>query len=146
MESYNHYNELLQSEVFMGRIVLAFVMIVIIGVLILCLKYKLKNMATATVITGAAMILICCIFLIYPYQKDIDDNAYTVYTGEFCVTDRYTDKGGVYIMIKYPDQKKNVRYQLLCSDPFSDDETEYEGTLVYSERSKCIVDIILPES
>ncbi len=144
MENYNHYNELLQGEVFMGKIVLMFVIIVIIGVLILCIKYKLKNMSIVTMITGAAMILICCIFLIYPYQKDIDDNAYTVYTGEFYVVDSYTDKGGRYVRIKYPNQKENVRYQLLCNDSFSEDETEYEGTIVYSTRSKCIVDIILP--
>lgn len=142
MEKYDYYNELLEFPLLMGKIALWF-LIIIIGSLILCLKYKMKDMAIVTVTVFTALIIICCVFLIYPYQKDIEENAYTFYTGEFYVVRSYFSNGNR-VEIKYPDRDKSVIYRVFCDDSFIYSETQYEGTLVYSTRSKCVVDIILP--
>ena len=143
MENYEQYNELLQRPLLLWRGFLVAEVIIFLGLLIFCLKYKIKNGPILMVIIGFILALTIYLFLILPFQKDIEENAYTTYTGEFYVVGSYFSNAS-YIEIQFPDQEKSVRYHLLCDNSYIDDHTQYEGTLVYSTRTKCLVDIILP--
>ena len=143
MESLEQYNEMLRNCADFGRGFQVFIVIFSIACLIVCLRLEWKN--------GVIMITAFCVFgligtyffEIYPYEKDIEENSYIVYTGEFYIEGFYFNGGKSLVYIEYPDKDKIIRYRRLCDNTNIDIETWYEGTLVYSKRSNCMVDIIV---
>ena len=142
MENNQQFSKLLQGYVSFATWILVFIIVVVLLLFIFCLFVKYKRMAILTIFVGFLLCLVYCCFCIFPYQKDIKDEAYITYTGDFYVQECYfVNRGGNYILLSYDGLDKVVRYKALCDVSLISDDTVYNGTIVYSHNSKCLVDI-----
>ena len=72
----------------------------------------------------------------------MQETAYEVYAGEFYVEEYYSvNRGGTYILISCDGKNNATRYKVLCDVTDIENDKIYNGTFVYSENSKCLVDI-----
>ena len=103
---------------------------------------KDKKMAIVSLVAAFLISSLMYFVCIYPHEKDINENAYITYTGNFYVEKCYfVNRGGSYIVLKYEDSTKATRYKVLCDVSCIENDTQYYGTIVYSQRSKCLLDI-----
>lgn len=120
----------------------ALMLVAMLVLVVFCLKFKDTRMAIVSIVGGIAIVLAMYCFCLYPYQKDINEQAFITYHGEFVVEDYYyVGRGGAYILLQCPEEQKSVRYQVLCDVPEVENGRVYQGEFVYSKRSKCLLNI-----
>ena len=142
MNPYLEYDQKLLDYISFSKWIIAAVVVVTLGLILLCIKVKYKKMAVVALVGGVAISLIAYAFCVYPYQKDINNQSYVTYTGEFYVEEYYSvNRGGTYILISCDSQNNATRYKVLCDVSDIENDKTYNGTFVYSESSKCLVDI-----
>ena len=142
MDQYSKYNEMLNNEKTVAIILIVIIIIIMFGLVIFGLKMKIKyitSVAIVVCIIGSVFIYLVGIF---PYDKDIRENAYETYTGQFTVEDYFsTNRGRCYIIIKNPKSSHSFRYEVLCDTPDFELHTTYNGSFITSKNSKCLVNI-----
>lgn len=111
---------------------------------ILFARIKEAKDAFGCIVCGILISLLTYFTSIYSFQKDIRQNAYISYTGEFFVEDYYAVKGGgEYIILKTSENGKETKYHYLCDSFLVEAGESYYGTIVYTKYSKSLVDIVL---
>ncbi len=146
MNQYSEYSSKLGNYIKLPIGLIILIALIILFLVFLCMKVKYKSMAVTAFISGVAIILIIYLFSIFPYQKDISSNSYEQYKGSFTVEKYYyINRGGTYILIKFGEQDA-VRYKVLTDMPPIENGTTYNGTVVFSKNSRCLVDIDLNKS
>ena len=136
------YAELLSNYLILPMTLLGIAIALSIILIAICLKVKDKRLAVFTLIGGIILSIAIYFTSIYPGQKDINENAFVSYSGEFLVEECYSvSSGGTYILIKCGEQDDALRYKVLCIVNEIKDNTTYQGTFVYSKHSKCLVAI-----
>ena len=144
MNQYLEYNDKLNDYIKLPTFLIIVVSIVVLFLIFLCVKIKDKKMAWIAFIGGILIVLMIYMFCISPYKQDISANSYEQYTGSFVVEKYYfVNRGGTYILIKLNEKENVVRYKVLTDMPSIQDGTAYNGTIVFSKHSKCLVDIDL---
>ena len=147
MNSYSEYSEKLNDYIKLPIGLIIVVVIVIIALLLLCIKIKYKRMALITLIGGILICLMIYIFCVFPYKQDISFNSYEEYTGNFIVEKYYfVNRGGTYILIKFNEEEDAIRFKVLTDMPSIQEGFNYNGTIIFSKHSKCLVDINLKEN
>ncbi len=74
-------------------------------------------------------------------RLDVAEEAYVTYEGEFWVEDTNYGRGGPSVQIRFPNDAKARVYKLNgYLDSCFEEENAYDGYVVYSKRSKIIVD------
>ena len=72
---------------------------------------------------------------------DVTEGDYITYKGEFTVESlSYMSKGGHTTYVKFSDSEKAKRYRFNSNLEYLDEDATYDGYVVYSKRSKIIVD------
>ena len=107
-------------------------------------KNKLLERNTAIILCVCSLVLSASIYFlkILPVQKDINQQSYIVYDGEFYVKETKTaNRSGTYIYIQSSKDSSPIRYEVLCDINKINNDTTYTGYFVYSKHSKIIVDI-----
>ena len=105
---------------------------------------KYKKIAIVILVVSILILSLMYFLCIYPYEKDINEKAYVTYTGNFYVEECFfVNRGGSYILLKYEESNNSIRYKVLCDVSSIENNTEYVGTIVYSQNSKCLIDIQL---
>ena len=136
------YAELLSNYLKLPIALLWIVIALSLILIAVCLKVKYKRLAVFTLVGGMILAITIYFTSIFPAQKDINENAFISYSGEFVVEECYTvNRGGTHILIKCGEQDDSMRYKVLCSVNEIEDNTTYNGTIVYSKHSKCLVAI-----
>ena len=142
MDQYSKYNAMLNNEKTVAITLIVIIIIIMFGLIIFGLKMKIKYITSIAIvgcIIGSVFIYLVGIF---PYDKDIRENAYETYTGQFTVEDYFsTNRGRCYVIIKYPESSRSFRYEVLCDTPDFELYTTYKGSFVTSKNSKCLVNI-----
>lgn len=142
MNPYELYAELLTNYLKLPIALLWVVIALSILLIAICLKVQNKKLAVFTLLGGIILSIAIYFTSIYPGQKDINENAFISYSGEFVIEECYAvSRGGTYIFIKCSDQDNAIRYKVLCNVNEIEDNTTYNGTFVYSKHSKCLVAI-----
>lgn len=145
MENYSAYNQLLQKQMMVGKVFGIIVILILIILVLMCIKNELKSTAIITVIVGIGVLLILHFFVVSPYKQDVEENGYIEYVGDFYVERAYSvNRGGEFILIKLGEDK-TIRLKSLCNILAVEDDSNYSGTVIYSKRSKCLVDIAILE-
>ena len=147
---YAQYEELLRSHMLISGWVFG-IAAVIFAVIFSCLTIKLLRkpkrwrrkmdildfiplaMCLACIIAGSVIVSRC--------NYDIKHQAYMVYEGGFTFMD--AGKGGDLIFI--PD-RSGIRLEVEKGDWRLINDGVYSGTVIYSERSKVVVDCVVDES
>ena len=140
-KSFEVYNDKLKDFIHLGIIIMVFIIVVFIALAIWTCKDSGK-LAVISLLAGLCLSLLAYFTSIFPFQRDINNQSYIEYTGEFYVEKHFaTNGGGPYIFIKTNDDKKIVRYNLKCDANNIDFETTYYGTFIYAKNSKTVVNI-----
>ena len=153
MAQYTEYASVLESCL-KGRIMIILLIWSLLIVTIVALlysdrkegkKYKndTKKSIFSIILLGVIGSLAVYFTSVFPIQRDIRENAYETYTGEFYVDECYGSKTNVYITIKCGDQNKVKRYTVLCDVKEVENYTTYNGIIVYSKHSKYLLNIDL---
>ena len=147
---YAQYEELLRSRMLIFGWSFG-ILAVVLAVIFLCATIKLLRkpkrwrrkmdildfiplaMCLACIIAGSVIVSHC--------NYDIKHQAYIVYEGEFTFMD--AGKGGDLIFI--PD-RSGIRLDVEKGDWRLINDGVYSGTVIYSERSKVVVDCVVDES
>jgi glucan phosphoethanolaminetransferase (alkaline phosphatase superfamily) len=146
MNQYSEYSDKLNNYIKLPISFIIVVVIVIISLLFLCIKIKYKQMALITLIGGVVISLIIYMFCVFPYQQDVSFNSYEQYTGNFVVEKYYfVNRGGTYVLIRFNEEEDTIRFKVLTDMPSVQEGSTYNGTIVFSKHSKCLVDIDLKE-
>lgn len=141
------YAELLSNYLKLPIALLWIVVALSLVLIAICLKVKYKRLAVFTLVGGIILSITIYFTSIFPAQKDINENAFVSYSGEFAVEECYTvNRGGTYILIKCGEQDDSMRYKVLCDVKEIKDNTNYYGKLVYSKHAKCLVAIEIQAS
>ena len=136
------YAELLSNYLKLPIALLWIVITLSLILIAICLKVRYKRLAVFTLVGGMILAITIYFTSIFPAQKDINENAFISYSGEFVVEECYSvSSGGTYIIIKCDEQDDAMRYKVLCDVNEIDNNTSYNGTFVYSKHSKCLVAI-----
>jgi hypothetical protein len=138
------YSQQLLDYIKLPIVIIIFVAVVTTTLIAVCLKIKYRKMAMITLIGGIVISAALYFTSIFPFQLDVQKEAYITYSGEFYVEDCYSvNGGGTYILIQYGEENESVRYKVLCDVTEIENETVYNGAFVYSQHSQCLVDIEL---
>lgn len=122
--------------------IIIFIAVVTLVLIAVCLKIKYRKMAIFTLIGGIVISAALYFTSIFPFQMDVQKEAYITYSGEFYVEECYSsNRSGSYILIRYGEENESARYKVLCDVTEIENATLYQGTFVYSKHSKCLVDI-----
>lgn len=140
----NNYDQYLLSEISIIAVLLC--LLVILGVVIACFGIKyLKNHQNKNAIACGAfffiIIVACIVSLVYsiPYIYDIKDQSYIRYEGVFYVTDgEYDLRAGSQPLIKFSNKENSERFKVRDNTYLSNGC--HEGYIIYSKRSKIIVE------
>ena len=147
MDQYSEYNAQLNDYITFSFGIIILVCVVVLALIVVCIKFKCKQMIIVSLIGGVLISLIIYSSSILPYQMDIKENSYKTYTGEFFVEEYYfVNRSGTYMLIKLGSEDNSVRYRVLCDVPLIENSKMYNGTIVYSKRSKCLVNIDIIEN
>ena len=104
------YAELLSNYLILPMTLLGIAIALSIILIAICLKVKDKRLAVFTLIGGIILSIAIYFTSIYPGQKDINENAFVSYSGEFLVEECYSvSSGGTYILIKCGEQDDALR-------------------------------------
>ena len=80
-------------------------------------------------------------FSVIPTKLDLNEEAYETYKGEFWVDNTDYGRGCPTARIKLIKDQKTVNYKFSVHlEPDFEEKTNYTGYIVYSKRSKIIVD------
>ena len=72
---------------------------------------------------------------------DVNEGDYITYKGEFTIESlSYASKGGYTAYVKISNSEKAKRYRFNPNLEYWEEDTTYDGYVVYSKRSKIIVD------
>ena len=130
----NHMN----FNVAVSLIILAIFLIIAVCVLSLV---KDKKIALSSLIAGIVISLIVYFTSVLPYQMDINEKDYIVYTGEFYVEEYFSsNRTETYMVISIPNEA-SIRYIVACEADGVEKDTSYYGTFAYGKRTKALVDI-----
>ncbi len=142
--NYSSYNENLKQLLKFNYTVVIIITIVILGVTLYLLKLKCKKEAFIGLCGCLIIVAIILISSILPYHRDIKENAYFVYEGEFYVEEcYYSNRSATYILIKTNDSEHSKRYKIICNTSCINNDTYYMGSFVCAKHSNTIVDIKL---
>ena len=142
MDKYAKYDEILNSEKTVAIILIMLIVITMIALIIFGLKIKLKYITSGAIIVGLIGTIFMYLVGVFPYDKDINENAYETYVGEFIIEDYFsTNRGRSYVIIKCNENTHSLRYEVLCDVPNFELYTIYEGSFTVSQNSKCLMDI-----
>ena len=143
-QEYNDYSEKLIQYIKSNVMILIIVVcIFVIFSFILYLLFKEKKIFIYLALSAVLLCLFVYITSIFPYQYDIKNNGYEEYIGDFFVeqSNYYGSRGGPsYILIRTNNKTKSVRYIYAIDSIDVKDNTYYHGKIVWSERSKVLVD------
>ena len=147
-QEYNAYAEKLVKYMKSNIIMLiVFLCIFIIFSIVLFSLFKEKKIFIYLMPCAAVLCLFVYVTSIFPYQYDIKNNSYVEYTGEFFVEQsNYSNRGPDRILIRTGDEIKSVRYIYAIDDVDVKDNTYYSGKIVWSKKSKVLVDFEATES
>ncbi len=144
MDKLEKYNETLSEYMTFNIWIIIFIALALAALIVVSIIFRLKRCSVVLTIAAVLIILGSYLFCIFPYQRDITEESYEIYEGEFYVESCYfVTRGGTYIIIRHNDSEKEIRYKVLCDVEKIEDDTVYNGKFVYSKHSKCLVDIIL---
>ena len=138
------YSDKLYSQIKVGIIIISLIVILIVLAFIWMIKNKLLQRNTAIILSVSCLLLATLIYLfeIYPLQKDINQQSYVVYEGNFYVKEcKSANRAGTYIYIKSSNSSNVIRYKVSCDVDKINNNTSYMGKFVYSKNSKILVDI-----
>lgn len=141
----NNYNQYLLKEIY--TIVILISVLAILAITIACfgikyLKNRQKNNVIACGVFFIVLIVSCVVsaFYLVPYVADVKDQSYIKYEGGFYVSDSEHDaRSDSKPLVKFSNTENSTRFKIplegyVLSDGF------HEGYIVYSERSKMIVE------
>ena len=138
------YAKLLKEYITLPVWLIIIISAIMFTLMVICLKIKYRKMAIFSLIGGLILSVAVYVTSILPFQRDIQEEAFITYSGEFYVEECYSlNRGGTYILIRYGEENESVRYKVLCDVTEVENETGYNGTFVYSQHSKCLVEIEL---
>ena len=141
IQKYTEYAERLSRYFKLPLIVLCIGLFVLVISFFVVIKLKCLKTMSIILITCLRVGLFGYYFRVYLYQKDIKNNDYIEYTGEFYVESYYyATKSGLFILIKTPNDEKPVKYRAYGNIDV-DNETSYYGKFVVGKNSKALVDI-----
>lgn len=138
---YTEYAEILfkYTKLPMVAIYIGILILVILSIVAIKLKYFKKFLIW--IIAGVMIVLFAYYFKVYIYKKDINNNDYIEYTGEFYIEDYYyATKNGLFILIKTPEDEKSIKYKAYGNIDI-DINTTYYGTFVIGKNSRALVDL-----
>ena len=94
-----------------------------------------------SLIAGIVISLIVYFTSVLPYQMDINEKDYIVYTGEFYVEEYFSsNRTEAYMVISIPNEA-SIRYMVACEADGVEKDTSYYGTFAYGKRTKALVNI-----
>ena len=139
---YSAYSDKLMKyiklNIFMMLIILA---VVIIFAIVLSKQFKGQRAVFYLMPGAIAVCALIYITSVHPYVQDIKNNDYIEYNGEFFVEqENYSGRGPTRVLIRVGDKEKSVRYKNSIEDTEFKDGSLYSGVLVWSKRSKVLVD------
>jgi len=138
------YNDKLYSSIKFGIVMIFLIIVIVLVALLLMNKNNLLERNTSIILFACSLILSASIYFleILPVQKDINQQSYIVYEGEFYVEEIKTaSRSGTYIYIQASNDSTPIRYEVSCDVNEINNDTSYMGYFVYSKHSKIIVDI-----
>lgn len=136
----------ISGQFVLGVIIISIIICVSIALIIVCVKLQQKKLAISTAIFMMALIFIVSFVQVVPYYFDYKYESYLSYTGEFYVEECHSvNRSGAYIVIRFVNTNEIVRYKVLCNINAIEDDSVYTGTIIYSKRSKCLLDVALQE-
>ena len=138
------YNDKLYSSIKFSIVMIFLIIVIVLVALLLMNKNKLLERNTAIILCVCSLVLSASIYFleILPVQKDINQQSYIVYDGEFYVKEtKSANRSGTYIYIQSSNDSSPIRYEILCDINEINNDTIYTGYFVYSKHSKIIVDI-----
>ena len=141
IQKYDEYAEILLRYIKLPKIAICIGLLVLFILLFVAIKLKCLKSFSIWLIIGLLTVLLAYYFSVYTYQKDIKNNDYIEYTGEFYVESYYyATKSGLFILIKTPEDEKPIKYRAYGNIDINN-KTSYYGTFVVGKNSKALVDL-----
>lgn len=145
IQKYNEYAGILSKYIKLPIIVLCIGLLILVVLLFVAIKLKCLKSFSVWLIIGVLIASFAYYFRVYVYQKDIRNNDYIEYTGEFYIESYYyATKSGLFILIKTPEDEKSIKYRAYGNIDVNN-KTSYYGTFVVGKNSKALVDISISQ-
>lgn len=144
------YAEKLSRYVKIGFTIMGIAFVILVVLVLVCWKFECLKEKSVLIIFALFIILIVTVYFtsVFPYQLDIKQQSYKKYMGEFYVEDYYKTSRSVseYILIKLPNENYSTKYKIHESYIEIEPNTVYDGSFVYAEKSKTIVEIKMKQN
>lgn len=143
---YSAYEQILYSYMKAPIVMLIVGFAVLLALCVFAIKFQFFKEIRILLLAGIVVLIAGYFLGVYPYQRDITTQAYEKYTGEFYVEEYYfATNSGVNMRIQFPGDDKSSRFRAPGNLENIEDDTTYQGVVVYGKNSKAIVEIVLEE-
>lgn len=147
MEEFLIFNNKLNSYISLYSTILVILLIVFCLMVFVVLKF-VKDIKLAIITASVGVVISLCVysFCIYPIQKDLNDQSYITYEGEFYIEEFKTmNRTSTYVFIKTPENEKAIRYTLVGDISNFENHLNCKGKFVYAAKSKFLLEVSINE-